>query len=704
MAKIGNPNQRSKYKALNARLARYVVLVQQMYDTYNLEAAKLATSVNYGMEKPFRFSDFPTTTKRLDDILTNWRRDLSAIITTGTAKEWGNSNLTQDMLADKALAYYYGKSHGRRVRRYYQKNSDALKAFQTRVDNGMNLSQKIWDQSRNYKTELEAAVSAGIQKGMSAVTLSKRVSKYLNDFDQLKKDYKERYGREVDCLNCEYRSIRLARSEINMAYRTAEQERWKQFDFVLGYEIKLSQQHDAHMPHGDICDDLKGKYPKDFKWTGWHPNDMCYAVPILKTEEEFFAEDEESAGNEVTDVPDQYKEWCASNIQRIKKADRGGTLPYFLQENPDFRQYLGVDYIAEWRHKHRDEDAIRLAAYNRQMMNKLGDNLRMRSLRRHAHAIGADISDVERLISSSDLKWDKYGISDVLDNALEEAEDRITEQSQEVHLLHLKLKSLLSSIKSYRGPYRVQSVIDDIEKAIDGYTPYSPPYGKAFTKEQFDAVYKRSVKALKAEAAKADAANQLDIESALGIKKGHPMSFKEADEGRGNIRYKPGIVNPYSVNCQVCVVADELRRRGYDVTALGRLLDRGKANEEAHHTELPWFEKGTGRSVHKKRITLTGKKEEQVFSELDRMTKAKGRYHIDWGWKGANGNGHIVCLERRANGSLRYYDPQTGYMTESMYDIEKLISRMDDNYALGVLRVDNLLVESKYLRSIVKAL
>ncbi len=331
MAKIGNPNQRSKYKALNARLARYVVLVQQMYDAYNLEAAKLATSVNYGMEKPFRFSDFPTTTKRLDDILTNWRRDLSAIITTGTAKEWGNSNLTQDMLADKALAYYYGKSHGRRVRRYYQKNSDALKAFQTRVDNGMNLSQKIWDQSRNYKTELEAAVSAGIQKGMSAVTLSKRVSKYLNDFDQLKKDYKERYGREVDCLNCEYRSIRLARSEINMAYRTAEQERWKQFDFVLGYEIKLSQQHETHMPHGDICDDLKGKYPKDFKWTGWHPNDMCYAVPILKTEEEFFSD--EPSDREVTDVPDAMKKWVIDNHERLEEAERRGTSPYWVRDN-----------------------------------------------------------------------------------------------------------------------------------------------------------------------------------------------------------------------------------------------------------------------------------------------------------------------------------------------------------------------------------
>jgi len=47
-----------------------------------------------------------------------------------------------------------------------------------------------------------------------------------------------------------------------MAYRTAEQTRW-----CVGYEIKLSQSYPWH----DACDTLAGKYPKTFKWTGWHP-------------------------------------------------------------------------------------------------------------------------------------------------------------------------------------------------------------------------------------------------------------------------------------------------------------------------------------------------------------------------------------------------------------------------------------------------
>ena len=346
---MGRPkalNQKSKYKALNARLDKYLLLVKKIYEAYNLDAAKIATSVDYDGDSVFSFSDYPTTKKRVQDLLNGWRRDMIAVVTTGTTKEWGESNLTQDLLADKVLSYYYGKEHGRRKRKYYQTNSDSLKAFQHRVDNGMTLSQKIWNQSQGYKDELEAALSSGIQKGMSAVTLSKRVSKYLNDYEKLKHDYKEKYGKETDCLNCEYRSMRLARSEINMAYRTAEQERWQQMDFVVGIEIKLSKSHHDRMPHGDICDDLQGKYPKDFKWTGWHPNDMCYMIPILKTEDEFFSDSNEPCPSEVTDVPDSMMKWIIDNQERIEDARRKGTLPYWIKDNSGLKVDNVVRYNA----------------------------------------------------------------------------------------------------------------------------------------------------------------------------------------------------------------------------------------------------------------------------------------------------------------------------------------------------------------------
>ena len=339
MAKPKIPNQRSKYNSLNKRLADYVALVRQIYDVLNLEAAKMAESVGYNDDGDvFSFRNYPQLKDRLVKLQSRFVSDISGVIYSGTSREWRESNLIQDLVADKVLKTYGAKVDGKKYKIYYQTNSDALKAFQERKDRGMNLSQKIWNQSENYKQELEYAISSAIQKGMSAVTLSKRVSKYLQDFKSLQKDYKEKFGKSVDCHDCEYRSIRLARSEINLAYRTAEQKRWEQFDFVVGQEIKLSNNHTCNgLPFTDICDDLKGKYPKDFKFTGWHPMCRCYVIPILKTEEEFWADEDLHSKNEIQDTPTQFNDWVRNNKERIKKAKEKGTLPYFVRDN---QQYL----------------------------------------------------------------------------------------------------------------------------------------------------------------------------------------------------------------------------------------------------------------------------------------------------------------------------------------------------------------------------
>ena len=88
------------------------------------------------------------------------------------------------------------------------------------------------------------------------------------------------------------------------------------------------------MPHGDICDILAGRYPKSFVWTGWHPNDLCYVTPIMKAEDEFFG-DSETSVNEVTDVPEAFKEWVRNNEDRILAARERGTEAYFLRDNKE---------------------------------------------------------------------------------------------------------------------------------------------------------------------------------------------------------------------------------------------------------------------------------------------------------------------------------------------------------------------------------
>ena len=354
MAKPKIPNQKKKYQELNRRLNKYVALVEQIYDTLNLEAAKAVSLTNYfsDSDKPFKWSDYPQTKKQIDDIQKHFVEDINATIYRGTTEEWKNSNEAQDLIVNKVLKAYNAQVDKEKYKILYQTNSDALKAFQNRKDKGFNISAKLWQQSMIYKEELEAAISCAIQKGTSAVTLSKQISKYLLDFPLLQKDYKDRYGSAEHIQDCEYRSIRLARSEINMSYRAAENERWKQMDFVVGYEIKLSSSHHSRMPHGDICDTLAGKYPKDFTWTGWHPNDLCYKVPILKTEEEFWEWDGRSdvsteSINEVKDVPDEFKKWVLENSQKIEKAQKRNTLPYFLRDNKSIVQNINTENSAK---------------------------------------------------------------------------------------------------------------------------------------------------------------------------------------------------------------------------------------------------------------------------------------------------------------------------------------------------------------------
>lgn len=354
MAKPKIPNQKKKYQELNSRLNRYVALVEQIYDTLNLEAAKAVLRTDYSADsdKPFKWSDYPQTRKQIADIQMQFVDDIHSVIYRGTSEEWKNSNEVQDLIADKVLQAYDAIVDKKKYTVLYQTNSDALKAFQSRKDKGFNISDKLWNQSTIYKEELEAAISCAIQKGTSAITLSKQISKYLLDFPSLKKDYKEKYGSAKHLLDCEYRSIRLAASEINMAYRTAENERWKQMDFVVGYEIKLSSSHHHRMPHGDICDMLAGRYPKDFVWTGWHPNDLCYKIPILKTEEEFWEWDGLSdvsteSINEVKDIPDEFKKWVLDNQQKIEKARERNTLPYFLRDNKSIVQNINTENSAK---------------------------------------------------------------------------------------------------------------------------------------------------------------------------------------------------------------------------------------------------------------------------------------------------------------------------------------------------------------------
>jgi hypothetical protein len=150
-------------------------------------------------------------------------------------------------------------------------------------------------------------------------------------------------------------ALRLARTEINAAYRRAEWESYQRDPLIKGYRIVLSNNHTT-LKNGkavrftDICDELQGEYPKSFLWEGWHPQCRCRMVPIVISREELFERmkarkagrlEEWRPKGAVQDVPDKFKAWLAENAERIAAAEKRGTLPYFLKDNGTFDKASG---------------------------------------------------------------------------------------------------------------------------------------------------------------------------------------------------------------------------------------------------------------------------------------------------------------------------------------------------------------------------
>ena len=221
-------------------------------------------------------------------------------------------------------------------------------AFNNRVVNGMNLSDRVWNITDSFYEDLRMAVDEGMKSGKSAQSLSREVRQLLKEPGNLYRRVRNRYGKLVPSKRMRrkktgkgvYKSsyknaLRLAGTETNIAYRTADHERWNALPFVEGIEISVS--HTNHTVP-DICDELAGVYPKSFKFVGWHPHCRCYAVAKLPSVEDYekYREamangtDDEFEFDEVTELPDNFKEWYANNEDKINSAKN---VPYFIQDN-----------------------------------------------------------------------------------------------------------------------------------------------------------------------------------------------------------------------------------------------------------------------------------------------------------------------------------------------------------------------------------
>lgn len=378
---------------LFSRTEHYADNVRRLYAAATNELLKLsAMKASNGVSAAFSFSDSKRLSEQANAILRALYSGVYNEIKGGVIAEWENANKSCDAL----ITSIFGKKvkEDNHYARFFTRNKESVDVFFKRKSEygGLNLSQRVWKYVGDFKTEMEMALSVTMGEGKSAATISREVRKYLQRPDMMFRRFRVKTGEQdifdadgnvvgkepvygrvwkrkvVDAVTGNvswqtvnlkdysfgrgvYRSsyknaMRLARTETNMAYRTADQERWRQLDFVIGYRVVLSDNH----PEPDICNDLsakrgekgsRGVYPKDFVFKGWHPQCRCYVVPILADEKEFDKIQEAILNDEpipesksVIREPNKYfQDWWKSNKSRVAEAQ---SLPYWVKDNPKY--------------------------------------------------------------------------------------------------------------------------------------------------------------------------------------------------------------------------------------------------------------------------------------------------------------------------------------------------------------------------------
>ena len=167
-----------------------------------------------------------------------------------------------------------------------------------------------------------------------------------------------------------------------------------------------------------------------------------------------------------------------------------------------------------------------------------------------------------------------------------------------------------------------------------------------------------------------------------GVKRGSPMTFDDANHGKPNPNYMKS--HGYRINCQSCVVTYEARLRGYDVQTLpntkGSMLDK-----LSRQTNMAWIDPATGKHpayIFDDTITTASK-----FAEfLEKIIKLDKRYTLQFSWKGRSRSGHIISVDRMADGILRLYDPQNG-KTYIKQEVLAYLKQLKYTMTLGGMKV-----------------
>ena len=152
----------------------------------------------------------------------------------------------------------------------------------------------------------------------------------------------------------------------------------------------------------------------------------------------------------------------------------------------------------------------------------------------------------------------------------------------------------------------------------------------------------------------------------------------------------------YQTNCQRCVPTYEMRRRGYDVEALGN-FDKNFGN--LVNIQKMW-ESGDQDMYLNFRLNKDTRKFENLnislFKEYLKNIEPGERHQIGWVWRGREG--HTIIVEN-VKGSLKFIDPQTSKI-RNLKQFQDWTSRAEGMF--WGLRIDDREISQDMLKLIMK--
>ena len=327
------------------RISRYLSNVNGLYSNVIKEVA-LATIGVKKTNKLFRFKDYKRITESVDKSLANYENRLVQVIHGYSKKEWDFANAKVDQLVNEQLKPFKGKIAK------HNENYQAFEKFKSRKIKGITVVDRVAAITKRMRTNLEVAADVSLEDGLTATQLANRMKSELADINKLLRKVKTKHGSVVfsDVQNSfivgrgNYKSanksaLRLVANELTDAYRESENIRIKDNNDIVGTKISVSKSHVVR----DICDDLAGKYPKDYSWNKWHIGCKCIRTYIFKTPKELENEirndqnlSPDSSKNFVSDAPSNYYNWIKNNEAKLKNS------PNFIANNKKYNADVSI--------------------------------------------------------------------------------------------------------------------------------------------------------------------------------------------------------------------------------------------------------------------------------------------------------------------------------------------------------------------------